>query len=93
MRDDRKIDHHLKGLPPSIQLQFSSQDIDSVSQFLNRLRKYSQLLSESQKSKTSTTQNNCDRALPHPSQSTHSFDALHAIQQTPQAYSLALATK
>lgn len=84
MADNRKVDQLLKGLPPSIRLQFSSQDIDSVAQFLNRLRKYSQILSESQKSKISPTQHHTDRALLPPSTSTHSNDALHALQQPPQ---------
>lgn len=86
MADDRKIDQLLKGLPPNIRLQFSSQELNSVSQFLNRLRKYSQILMESQKNKTPSTQSN-DKAFLNPSttQTTTSLDALHALQQPPSA--------
>ncbi len=88
MAEERKLDQLLKGLPSNIQLQFSSQELVSVSLFLNRLRKYSQILNESQRTKNTHSQNS-DRAYQNPSstQTNTSQNALHAIQQQPVASS------
>lgn len=88
MAEDRKLDQLLKGLPSNIRLQFSSQELNSVSQFLNRLRKYSQILMESHKDKFNPS-HSVDRAFPNPSttHATTTSHALHAIQQPPTATS------
>ncbi len=82
MSDDRKVEQLLKGLPVSIRLQFSSQDIQSISQFLSRLRKYSQILSES-KAVESHSQKSSFNSRSSPYSST--TPALHALQQATPA--------
>jgi len=85
MAEDRKLDQLLKGLPSQIRLQFSSQELTSVSQFLNRLRKYSQILMESQNTKSPSSQSNSRAFLtPSSTHATTSLDALHALQQPQQ---------
>lgn len=44
MTDTKKVKNLIRGLSVELQLHFSSQDIDNPTQFLNKLRKYNEIL-------------------------------------------------
>lgn len=75
MDDKEKVRNLLRGLPTDIRLDFSAQDIESVSSFLNRLRKYAEILDE-RKPKEKPK----EKSFPSTSADPHSFRALDNVQ-------------
>lgn len=56
MSEKKKVKNLIRGLPLDLQLQFSSQDIETTGQFLKRLRQYSEILEENKAKQTPSSQ-------------------------------------
>lgn len=82
MTEARKVRNLIRGLPVEMQLSLASQDVDTVSQFLQRLRRYSEIVEENKSKKHTPNLNNNSSSIPKPPSSTNAnhHQSMHALQ-------------
>jgi len=85
MREESRVKNLIRGLPVELQFQFSSQDITTVGQFLNRLRRYSEIAEENKKKTPSSLNTEASVRDPNSSSAPQSMQALNnRASETPR---------